>query len=213
VQHFESGRFEQARDNFREALEDIKRSMADVKKSGNSLNHATDSSCGFQWSRNAPLHAELNLTVPAGASFLFRRALVIVPISRIPHPMTDLAGESTAIIYNLALSCLIFGFISNCSKLLRTAVKFFEIVLAIRHRKTGVSVKLREEVLLDTAICNNLGWIHGEFCDYDLASQYFQQVSSRLMTLSQGGFVDRQDCEGFITNLMSGAHPNLAAAA
>jgi tetratricopeptide (TPR) repeat protein len=211
VQHFERGQFEQARDNFREALEAIKGSMVDAKPTVSS--HTTNASCGFRWSSDAPLHAELNLPVPAGASFIFRRALVIVPVSNIPQPMTDLSEESTAVIYNLALSCLVLGFVSNSSKLLRTGAKFFEIVLAIRCRKSE-SVKLGwEEVLLDAAICNNLGWIYGEFCDYALATQYFEQVSSRLNILGHGGFVCRQAYEGFITNLISGVHPHLAAAA
>jgi tetratricopeptide (TPR) repeat protein len=209
VKHFESGNYQQARDMFRHALECIKSSMVDSQKAVNSTKSSPSN--GLYWSKNAPLHSELNLSAPAGSSFIFRRALIIVPLSS--HQLvSDLSEESTAIIYNLALSCLIAGFISNCSKLMRTGAQFFDIVLAIRQRKNE-SDKLSEEIFLDTAICNNLGWLHEEFCNYEKAQEYFQHVSSRLVTLSEGGFLDKQDCEGFITNLMLDSHPTLAAAA
>lgn len=210
VKHFESGNFDCAREMFRGALESIKLAVASNRERP-SDGADTPSRNAFRWSKNAPLHAELGLPEPAGSSFIFRRALIVVAGSG-EQPNTDLAEESTAIIYNLALSCLTSGFMRNSSKLLRTGQKFFEIVLAIRQRKCE-SKKLTGEVLLDTAVCNNLGWIHAEFCNFEAAKEYFQQVSSRIATLSRFGQVDAQDCQGFITNMMLETLPQLAAAA
>lgn len=210
VRQLESGNFDCAREMFRDALESLKLAISRNTQTV-AAGEDTSSSNGFQWSKNAPLHAELGLPAPAGSSFIFRRALIIVAVSE-ALPNGDLTEESTAIIYNLALSCLTSGFVSNSSKLIGTSQKFFDIVLAIRQRKNE-SNKLTGEVLLDTAICNNLGWIHGEFCNYQAAGEYFQQVSSRIVTLSQFGQLNEQDCQGFIMNLMLESFPQLAAAA
>jgi tetratricopeptide (TPR) repeat protein len=210
VVHFERGNYEKARTFFREALEAIKLSMNGVQQA--LYLRGSKPSVGFQWSKNGPLHAELNLPVPAGTSFIFRRALVIVPVSGVVGVNAELQEESTAIIYNLALSYVISGFIGNCSDLLEKARKFFEIVLAMRQRRNEAT-KLDGERLLDTAICNNLGWLNEEFCDYKAAQECYHQVSARLIFLSRSGFLDKNDCEGFIANLVLDAHPSMAAAA
>lgn len=216
VMYFESGHYDHAREMFTHALESIKKGIADQKTTVTDDN-SSGSNNGFKWSDNAPLHTELGLPVPAGSSFIFRRALIVVPVVTNGDENgnnADLAEESTAIIYNLALSCLVSGFLNNNSKLLSTSQKFFEIVLAVRQQKHKCAGnKLSSEMLLDAAICNNLGWIHSEFCNYGVARGYFQEVSSCLTTLSQFGQVNQQDCEGFITNLILDSHPQLAAAA
>ena len=208
VTHFESGNYEEARVMFTEALEAIKVSMAES-------NQGSSNTCGsdvrFQWSANGPIHAELNLPVPAASNFIFRRALVIFTRSD-TQSTADLPEESTAIIYNMALSYLISSFLTNCSSLLDTARKFLEVVVAMRQRRSE-STKLDVECLLDTAICNNLGWINEEFCDYRAAQQWYDAVSTHFVALNHSGFVEKQDCDGFITNLFGNAHPNMAAAA
>ena len=208
VTHFESGNYEEARVMFREALEAIKVSMAES-------NQESSNTCGsdvrFQWSANGPIHAELNLPVPAASNFIFRRALVIFTRSD-TQSTADLPEESTAIIYNMALSYLLSGFLTNCSNLLDKARNFLDIVVAIRQRRSE-SAKLDGGCLLDTAICNNLGWLHEEFCDYGVAQQCYEEVSVRLGALKHSGFVEKQDSDGFIMNLVVNAHPNMAAAA
>lgn len=210
VAHFENGNYDQARTLFREALEAIKLGMAGLNTDAETSSSA--SNVGFQWSKNAPLHADLNLSVPAEASFIFRRALIIVPMANESPRPSSFHEESTGIIYNLALSYLVSGFLMNSSSLLNKARKFFEIVVAMRQRRNESS-KLGGERLLDTAIWNNLGWISEEFCNYDVAQECYQQVSNRLVALSNSGAADKHDCEGFITNLVSDAHPKMAAAA
>ena len=124
----------------------------------------------------------------------------------------DLTEESTSIIYNLALAHMISGFLTNCSSLLERSRKFFEIAAVMRQRRTE-SAKIVTEQLLDTAIFNNLGWINEEFCDYNAAQQFYHEVSARLGSLNHCGYVDQKDYEGFITNLVLDAHPDMAAAA
>jgi hypothetical protein len=209
VVHFESGNYEQARLIFRDSLEGMKLSMADQRPSFES--NGSSQTVGFQWSKHGPLHSELNIPAPGASSFIFRRALIIVPASD-AHSTADLPEESTAIIYNVALAYMLSGHITNCSSLLEKSRKFFEIVVAMRKRRNECD-KLDGERLLDTAICNNLGWLNTEFCDYTEAQHFFEQVSTRLVSLSLAGFVEKQDCEGFITNLVVDPHPNMAAAA
>jgi hypothetical protein len=209
VAHLESGNYEQARLVFRDSLEGIKLSMDDQAPSFH--NNGSSQTVGFQWSNHGPLHSDLNTPVPGVSSFIFRRALVILPPPD-AHSTADLPEESTAIIYNLALAYMLSGHITNCSSLLEKSRKFFEVVVAMRKRRSECD-KLDGERLLDTAICNNLGWLNTEFCDYIAAQHCFQQVSTRLVSLSLAGFVEKQDCEGFITNLVVDPHPSMAAAA
>ena len=209
VSHFESGNYERARLLFREALEAVKASMAEFTQSDG---QNAGPSVGFSWSKNGPLHAELGLPIPAASNFIFRRALAIVPSREVPATSAEFTEECTAIIYNLALAHMISGFLTNCSSLLDRSRKFFEIVAAMRQRRSE-SAKLISEQLLDTAIYNNLGWINEEFCDYRAAQQFYHEVSARLGSLNHSGFVDQKDCEGFITNLVLDAHPDMAAAA
>ncbi|KAI2502065.1 hypothetical protein MHU86_12384 [Fragilaria crotonensis] len=209
VLQFENGNYEHARLLFREALEAVKISMAAFSESDGAN---AGPSVGFGWSKNGPLHAELGLPIPAASNFIFRRALVLLPSCEVLPTRAELTEESTAIIYNLALAHMISGFLTNCSSLLDRSRKFFEIVTAMRQRRTE-SAKLISEQLLDTAIYNNLGWINEEFCDYHAAQQFYHEVSARLGSLNHSGFVDQKDCEGFITNLVLDAHPDMAAAA
>lgn len=214
VAHFEQGNYEQARSMFRKSLEVIKITLAERTNAtdASSSSNISGPSVGFAWSRNGPLHADLNLPAPAAPNFIFCRALVIVPPSDDFVPQTDLPQESTAIIYNMALAYMLSGFLTNCSSLLEKGRKFLEIALAIRQRRSE-SAKLDGERLLDVAICNNLGWINQEFCDFETAQQCFHEVSARLGPLHDSGHLDKQDCEGFIANLVLDAHPNMAAAA
>ena len=210
VTHFENGNYEQARLMFRQSLEGIKISLAecDAERSSNTSGPRV----GFHWSMNGPLHADLNIPAPAAPNFIFRRALVIVLPSDDFLPVSDLPQESAAIIYNMALAYMLSGFLTNCSSLLEKGRTFLEIALVMRQRRSEPA-KLDSERLLDVAICNNLGWINQEFCDYDTAQQCFHEVSDRLGPLHDSGLLDKQDCEGFITNLVLDAHPNMAAAA
>jgi tetratricopeptide (TPR) repeat protein len=214
VTHFEQGNYEQARSMFRKSLEGIKVALAERSAdASNNVSGASGPCVGFGWSKNGPLHADLNLPAPAAPNFIFCRALVIVPPSDDFLPQTDLPKESTAIIYNMALAYMLSGFLTNCSSLLEKGRKFLEIALAIRQRSGSEPAKLDGERLLDVAICNNLGWINQEFCDFETAQRCFHEVSARLGPLHDSGHIDKQDCEGFIANLVLDAHPNMAAAA
>jgi tetratricopeptide (TPR) repeat protein len=210
VRQYEKGYYEEACSTFRESLETMQAYMAAHKGSKEQGSTGVES-VAFLWSNNGPLHAEFQMSSPSPFNFIFRRALVIVP--ELEHRNTmDVEVECSAIIYNMSLSYHMSGFLFNCSSLLDKAKRFLEIVVALR-RKRMTSSKLDADCLFEAAIYNNLGWIHGEFCDYDSAEMCFYEVSARLGSWRENCLVDKQDCEGFLENLIVDIHPSSAAAA
>lgn len=196
------GHFEDARHYFRDALDVIK-SLLLASKDTFDYQQQDGLSVGFQWSSNAPHYfTDIN-------SFVFGRALIIVPSSGCSkHGYPE---ESTAIIYNIALGHHLLALERNCSNLMSKALKFYDIAKEIRRRKKE-SMKLEGEKLVDAAILNNIGQICIESFDYDNARRCFDQLSDRLLSLNRSGFLDANDCEGFMLNLLL-EEPNLAAAA
>ena len=171
VNQLEHGNFHEARDIFLAAMEEIKLLGLDRKS-------ITNFHPCVRWSRNALLIGELNIPGLAPCPFFFRRALAIVS-DLTPSP--GLAVESVVIIYNCALSLLVDGFVTNTSKNLTTSRRLFEIAIAIQEQDL-VSQQNRQpdQMLLHAAMCNNLGWIHGELCNYELAAHCFHVVVSSL---------------------------------
>ena len=217
VHQLERGDFRTARDMFLAAMEEIKLTFPNSIACLSSHDHLTSANCRVKWSMNAPLYGDLNIPLIASTSFLFRRALVIIPVSEkviVATPTPDLEVESAVMIYNCAISLLIDGFVTNTSEHLTRSRQLFEIALAIRERG-GAPRNQPEQMLWHAAICNNLGWIHGELCNYGLAAQYFHVVMNNLSAMSQGALerLDLQDTQGFIMNLFWNVHPYGAAAA
>jgi tetratricopeptide (TPR) repeat protein len=210
VKQYERGNYDEACSIFRSSLETMKAFMASCKGSDEQRTIEGEN-VAFLWSSNGPLHVDLQMSSPSSLNFIFRRALVIVPESD-KHQACDVEIECSAIIYNMALSYHLSGFLFNCSSLLEKAKRFFEIVVALR-RKRMTSSKLDADILFEAAIYNNLGWIHGEFCDYDSAEMCFHEVCVRIGSWNHNSLVDKQDCEGFLENLIVDVHPNSAAAA
>lgn len=196
------GHFEDARHSFRDALDVIK-SLLLASKDNFDYQQQDGLSVGFQWSINAPHYfADIN-------SFVFGRALIIVSSSG--YSNHGYPEESTAIIYNIALGHHLLALERNCSSLMSKALKFYDIAKEIRKRKKE-STKLEGEKLVDAAILNNVGQICIESFDYDNARRCFDQLSDRLLSLNRSGFLEANDCEGFMLNLLL-EEPSLAAAA
>lgn len=206
VHQLEHGNFHAARDIFLAAMEEIKLLGLDRKVITN------DTPC-VRWSNNALLLGELNIPDLAPSPFFFRRALAIVS-DLTPSP--GLVVESVAIIYNCALSLLVDGFVANTSKNLSISRRLFEIAIAIQEQDL-ISQHQRhpEQVLLHAVMCNNLGWIHGEQCNFELAAHCFHVVVSSLSAMNQSALqgLDPQDSHGFVMNLFWCVHPYGASAA
>eukprot|EP00542_Grammatophora_oceanica_P017235 CAMPEP_0194047910 /NCGR_PEP_ID=MMETSP0009_2-20130614/26139_1 /TAXON_ID=210454 /ORGANISM="Grammatophora oceanica, Strain CCMP 410" /LENGTH=223 /DNA_ID=CAMNT_0038693667 /DNA_START=125 /DNA_END=796 /DNA_ORIENTATION=+ len=211
VSQIEKGTFDDARKSFRSALDAMRsaviQSQEEIKDKTDNTS-AGDAAVVFQWSSNAPLSD--GSTSPIGSSFVYRRALHIIQ-AQVGDRATGFPEESAAIVFNLALSSHLIGLQTNNSSMLEKALQFYEIANNIRQRKNEEH-KLLGEQLLDAAILNNQGQIYHEFIEYGSAQRCFDQLSSRLVTLSRGGFLEQKDSEGFILNLMIQA-PSLAAAA
>ena len=194
VDQFQCSNFQSAYALFRMALE----TMELASKGKQEFQSA---SVGLQWTRNPPRH------IDEQTHFVFQRALVIVF-----NKSNSCSAESTAIIYNLALSAHMKGLITNSSALLEKALQWYQIALSITQRKEE-DRKLWGEKLLDMGILNNISQIHCEFFRFDPAQTYSDEMSSRLISLMQSGTMDQDDCEGFIWNLRMGESLTLAPAA
>jgi hypothetical protein len=113
----------------------------------------------------------------SGDSFVYRRALLIIP--------SDFLGshncypETAAMLYNLSLSFHVEGHLSNNSTLLDKALKAYKIALALR-RRPKVCRKLQCDNLLEIAISNNMAMIHQEFMEFERARACFVSVSSSV---------------------------------
>ena len=213
VNQLECGDFCGARQMFHGAMEEIKLSLYPMGNSG-LANRITNANHCVKWSKNAQLQEDMNIQgMGSSNSFIFRRALVIEPVSDGHLPSPGFEVESTVIIYNCALSLLIEGFASNTSNLLTLAQQLFEIALI--RELDAMSRNQPNKDFLHAAICNNLGWIHGEFCNYDLAAHYFRAIVGGMSTMDESalGRLDVYDSQGFMMNLVWSAHPDGAAAA
>ena len=213
VQQLEFGNCHLARALFLEAIESIKVTA----RPGSRDIHSKKSSCNsFSWSENVAVgvcHTDY-----ACCSFLFRRALYIVPISHDEDECcSTLVAESASIIFNLAMSILIDGFVKNQSRLINSSIGMFEVALAVRDDDNFPLPSLTSNHLvnLHSVIYNNLGWIHRQLCNYDLAVNSFHFLHQFLacMTKSAWEALDLQDCEGLIANLVCNAQLIVAAAA
>ena len=140
---------------------------------------------------------------------------MIVSTSSGRHLQNDFHEESTAIIYNIAQCQLISGFLTNTSMRLAKARSFYRIVCDLRNnRRDDFSPNIHVMNLLDVGVCNNVAWLYEQFCNFNEAREYYQQVPVRLVyTLRRTGDVDQEDCDGFIENLMLDSFPSAASAA
>ena len=211
VHQLESGNFHGARRMFLGAMEEIKLSCP--RETPGLANRITNAKPRVKWSKNAQILGDMNTQIMWSDSFVFRRALVMEPIPDEHLPSHDFEVESTVIIYNCALSLLIDGFATNTSNLLTLAKQLFEIAL-IRETDARSRNQPNQE-FLHAAICNNLGWIHGELCNYDFAAYYFNGVVGSMSMMDQSALerLNVHDSQGFIMNLFWSVHPYAAAAA
>lgn len=204
----QAGNYSSARITFKKALHLIKAKVERRKRKLDGVSPAA-----FRWSSNSPLPAEQrHAESPAGSSFVYRRALLIIP--------SDFSGahnchpETAAMLYNLSLSFHIEGQLSNNSSLLDKAMKAYKIALTIRKRR-NVCRKLQSDRLLDVAINNNMAMIHQEFMEFQSARVCFGHVSRALRSLGNAGFLEQTELQGIVLNLMMGRQNQntLAAAA
>jgi hypothetical protein len=198
------GNFDAACNSFKNALDAIKSVVTVVSTTNVDHQQEVELNVGFEWSTNAPLHFSDVM------SFVYRRAMIIVSSSG--YSERGYPEESTAIIYNLALSFHLSALERNCSSLMNKALKFYQIAEAIRNCSI-VSKKLEEgDRLVDAVILNNMGQICMECFDFGNAQRCFSQLSAKLVALSQRRSLEHNDCEGFMLNLLL-KEPSLAAAA
>ena len=207
VAMIEAGNYSNARATFKKALHLIK-----VNTAGNGKKQLCgESSVAFRWSSTSRLPAERQDESLSGSSFVYRRALLIIP--------SDFSGgnscytETAAMLYNLSLSFHIEGHLKNNSTLLDKAMQVYKIALAI-HKRRKVCRKLKDDRLLDVAINNNMAMIHQDFMEFERARVCFVSVSRALRSLGNSGFLEQTEYQGLVLNLMMGRHEiTLAAAA
>lgn len=199
----EKGDFSNARDSFRKALDILTEIIARKELS--------QSSCAFQWSRNAPVFS----TSAAQMTFVYKRALLMVPSENSVDDATrnndmEFGEESSAIVYNLALSYHLMGLSANRSDILERAMNFYSICNNIRKANNGGKMDI-----IDLALLNNVGQAQHEFCNYSTARECFDLLTKRLQLLNNHGMIallERCDCDGFVLNAML-EEPTMAAAA
>lgn len=178
----------------------------------------------LHWSENAPLCSNQRKSLKkedtatvSHLPFVYRRAIVIVTDSthwydndqQYTNMEYNYAEESSAIVFNLALSCHLFALSENRSEILQRAVKFYEIANEIRQKNC-----LHMDII-DLALINNVGQAQHEFCNYGLACQCFGMMLNRLKVLNNEGLVymlSQCDRDGFLMNGML-EQPTIAAAA
>lgn len=258
VYQIENGHYEKACNLFQHALRTLHNSKVNMRNSQHGSQNTTCGELGckrsrieIQWSRDAPLHSELNLLTPSpDTSYIFRRALFLTNRNNGENLRTtaiekrgvlapcNMDQESKGIIYNLGLSYLLSGFVSNNSVKLKKARQLFEkmvhsILNSSMNNKNKSSNKDylhssdekfiinntdkgNNDYLLETAVYNNMGWLDEEFCDFHLAQVCYNEVFHRMEYLIQNGFLKYQECEGFMENIERvdlDNHLNAAAAA
>jgi hypothetical protein len=167
------------------------------------------------WSTDAPLQNELGIPTPELVGFIFRKALMIVSTSSGRHLQKDFHEESSAIIYNIAQCQLISGFLTNNSMRLAKARSVYRIVSDLRdNRREYFPPNIHVMNLLDVGVCNNVAWLCEQFCNFNEAREYYQQVPVRLVyMLRRTGDIDQEDCDGFIENLMLNSFQRASSAA
>lgn len=217
VQALKTGEYEQARICFRRALNIITEAI--------SLNRPPSRSRPtLHWSENAPLGNDLRTKVKqekwsteANLPFVYRRAIFIAPDAEQSYDggrhftttERDYAEESSAIVFNMALSCHLFALNANRSDILERAMKFYEIANNIRQKNC-----LQMDIL-DLALLNNVGHAQLEFCNYGVACQCFGMMIHRMQVLHKEGLVctlSQYDRDGFLLNGLL-EQPTIAAAA
>lgn len=210
VLRLESGNFEGARDSFRNALDTLSQAV--------SLGVTTyECNATFQWSNNAPLINNNSSTPEAQMTFVYKRAVVMIPggdeQQTTKSTSFDFSEESAAILFNMALTHHLMGLAANRTDILERSLKFYEISNSIRQHKDQKAPQHLD--VLDLAIANNVGHAQHEFCNYGTARECFDLVTSRLQQLNCQGMIctlEQCDCEGFVLNAMM-EQPTLAAAA
>eukprot|EP00543_Licmophora_paradoxa_P008713 CAMPEP_0202451198 /NCGR_PEP_ID=MMETSP1360-20130828/9680_1 /ASSEMBLY_ACC=CAM_ASM_000848 /TAXON_ID=515479 /ORGANISM="Licmophora paradoxa, Strain CCMP2313" /LENGTH=183 /DNA_ID=CAMNT_0049069705 /DNA_START=88 /DNA_END=636 /DNA_ORIENTATION=+ len=172
-----------------------------------------------QWSNNAPVINNVSCSSETQMTFVYRRALLMVPgeehdlaVESQQHSIddSDFSAESSAILYNMALTHHLMGLATNRSDVLERALKFYEISNNIRQNKDDKDLDI-----LDLAIANNVGQAQHEFCNYGTARECFDLLTRRLQLFNTYGMIcllAQCDCEGFVLNAML-EQPTMAAAA
>jgi hypothetical protein len=205
--------------NLDRARNSLKKAMALMKVEATRRKQPTASGQGssvcFHWSSNRPLF-RFNLTEDESSndsfSFIFRRALLIVPSNFTnSHPCYP---EVASILYNLSLTLHLEAQKANNSFLFERALKSYQIARTIRRRARGCG-KLRGDKLLDVAIHNNMAMIHQEMMDHEPARRCFAVVTTNLRSLGRSGrFLEHAEYNGLVLNiLMNRLSQNTAAAA
>lgn len=199
----EEGNLMQAHNAFRSAMDSITRGMAKNDIQGN-LSKGRGST--FEWIGvpTLPLHTA------QPATFIFQHAVRIRAAD--VSDISDCHLESASIVWNMGLCFHIMGLTSPNSHHLQRALKFYNIVRAIRDSRSECGAA----DVIDLAVLNNMGQIHCEFLEYREAQLCFGLVSEHLTLLHHTGFismVDKRDCDGFVMNILMADQPMCSAAA
>mmetsp|Transcript_25 Transcript_25/g.35 ORF Transcript_25/g.35 Transcript_25/m.35 type:complete len:231 (-) Transcript_25:56-748(-) len=205
----EVGNFVGSRIAFKKALH-LLRSIEQPEKQPRQCE--SRSTVHFRWSSKTALSSKHHLNCSNSSSFIYRRALLILP-SNTSESNSCHTAETATILYNLSLSLHLEGHISNTSSLLKRSIKAYRITLLFQ-KKVNLQNKFRGGGLLGVAINNNMAMVHQEFMEYSAAHDCFSAVSRGMRRLRITGHLEHNEYQGLILNLMMNTqHKNLAAAA
>jgi hypothetical protein len=211
VTFMQNGNLELADRTLRNALHEIQNYLSLHKSM--LLSNETIPPLLFEWTGNISMNSAYEVSAPTNNAFIFRRAICIIPSNQKFESEKSCVHTSALIMYNLGLASMFFGITMNCSDSLKKSIKLFEMVLVLNNQTEDSSGKSYNDDILKCAVGNNLGWIHSEFCNYKMSQIHFKVVSQIMKTLHQKMVVDPTDWEGFVTNIIFGSYPTLAAAA
>lgn len=165
----------------------------------------------YRWGQAAPLR------LVATDSFVFRRALSIVPLEEIVE-LSNCRAESTTMLFNLGLTFHLEA-ASNTkerirySKLLERALECYRVAVSMRvkHRPDQQERRLSGEQLFDLGLANNIAEVHVFFMDDKKAASFYNEVSGSLHNIHH--LLPSEDVTGLCLNIAAFNMPRAAAAA
>ena len=201
IRLLEDGLHEQALPEFKMAAQLMYTITQKIKDVGPRLIGTSESNTGCIPSRN-----------PIATDNLFIRSTPIIMSSPTESPeLCHCTIESAAVLLNMALAYHINSQKPNCMKdAMQGAITLYDMAYGLSLR---VHEDARSNHIILTAL-NNLGQIHFEIGEYAKSQLYFDDLSTYVMFLGQGGESNaengRREC---ILNAMVLRNPNTSAAA
>lgn len=230
---FESGRFEEAKDTFESSLAMMRSTMTEAgneeKAFPNQHVVSKEKSNEIIWSEipvqaasvGAKRNRQRDSCSVTSAGYCFQRAIIMQPTAT-RRTAAEYGEESSAVIYNLAVTHHCMAIEKNSDIMLKQALQFYKIAHKVITHKRCKRSRSRCGILM--VIMNNLGQLHHvHMLEFDVAQRCFQrllvglQIEDRCCGTKQrrptvqNGFND-DDIRGFMLNVML-ERPTLSAAA